>query len=618
MDRPSDRRALAIDLESEPPFRVGEAAIDPVSRNADYPGGSERLQPQTLKVLLALARSRNEVVTRSELVECCWDGRVVGDDVINRAIQLLRQFAERAGGFSIETVPKTGYRLIERGSPGSTPRRRWLVPAAAATMVVIAIGMGLWRPWVEPDSTTVAVTAGDGSKVAQELSRSLLTRLGSLQAAKTNVVSLVGPAEQSGGKADLIFEVSGTTGARAAEANLVLLSGKDRSVLWSRDFHQPPDKLADLEQQIAFTTGRVLDCALEGRSAEGDQLPGDSFKLYLNGCAILADAYRVDPKRVIPIFAQVVEQAPKFASGWGKLILAEAQYVNAEIIFFDRKPAIPVGQHIAAARKLDPDLPEAYVAEYLTLPISAFDRRLQLIEDASARHPDNPDILAIRAEFLLIVGRSSEAIDAARRAYEIDPLTPGLGNNLIQTLAYAGRTEMAAEELKRAEQLWPGTLTLRDARFRFHLRYGDPRQALQIVRSEGISREFEEFLVARIDPTPANIERAVSAVRRRGITSSKAINDLTQLLAQFGREDEAYELIMGWQRTDQAGAMTGMLFRPTLRKFRSHPRFVRVADHLGLLTHWRSSGKWPDFCFEPDLGYDCKAEAAKLVPARAS
>jgi len=610
MDRPAAGQSLAIDLEREPPFRVGGATIDPVSRNAEYSGGSERLQPQTLKVLVVLTRRRNQVVTRTELVDCCWGGRIVGDDVINRCISLLRDFAERAGGFAIETVPKTGYRLVESG----TDRRAWphqrLVAAVAILLAIAAFG--LWWRSTEPSATTVAVIAADGSRVTQELSRSLLTRLGSLQAAKTNSMRLLGPAKQSGGRADLIFEVSGTSNGGATEANIVLLSGEDRSVLWSKEFSQPRDKLADLEQQMTFTTGRVLDCALEGRSAEGSQPSLDTFRLYLNGCATLADAYRVDPQRVIPIFSQVVAQAPKFAAGWGKLILAEAQHVNASIIFFDRRPDIPVDQHIAEARKLDPDLPEAFVAEYLTLPISAFDERLRLIERASARHPDNPDLLAIRAEFFLTVGRLNEAIDAARRASELDPLTPGHGNNLIQTLAYAGRTEMAAEELKRAEQRWPGTLTLRDARFRFHLRYGDPKEALRIVRSEGISREFEEFLVARIDPTPANIERAVSAVRRRGTTSSKAINDLAQLLAQFGRENEAYELIMGWQRTDQAGAMTGMLFRPTMRKFRSHPRFIRVAAHLGLLAHWRNSGKWPDFCSESDPGYDCAAEAAKL------
>jgi DNA-binding winged helix-turn-helix (wHTH) protein/tetratricopeptide (TPR) repeat protein len=608
---------MAIELGREPPLNVGGATIDPVSRDAKYAGGQERLQPQTLKVLIALARRRNQVVTRTDLVESCWDGKFIGDDVINRSILMLRQFAERAGGFSIETVPKTGYRLVEADA-GREPAARRRIAAAAALLLVAAVSIALWRPWAGSNVTTVAVTAADGSKLANELSNSLLTRLGSLQAAKTNALRLVGSEGDSGGEADLILEVSGITNDHATEANIVLLSGKDRSVLWSKDFSQPPARLADLEQTLAFTTARVLDCALEGRPAQGKQLPEDSFKLYLNGCAILADAYRVDPKRVIPIFTRVVKEAPQFAAGWGKLILAEGQFVNVEIIFFDRRPAIPVEQHIAQARKLDPNIPEAYVAEFLMLPISSFDERLRLIDKASAVHPDNPDLLTIRSEFFLAVGRLNEAVEAARRAFELDPLTPGLGNNLIQTLAYSGQTEVAAGELKRAEQRWPGTLTLRDARFRFHLRYGDPRVALQIVRSEGISQEFEEFLVARIDPTPANIERAVNAVRQGGTTSAKSINDLTQLLAQFGREDEAYDLIMGWKRTDQAGAMSGMLFRPTTKKFRSNPRFIRVADHLGLLKHWQNSGKWPDFCSEPDLPYDCKAEAAKLAAAKTS
>lgn len=608
---------MAIDLGKEQPLQVGGASIDPVSREAKYAGGLERLQPQTLKVLIALARRRNQVVTRAELVESCWDAKFVGDDVINRSILMLRQFAERASGFTIETVPKTGYRLVEDEAGRKTASRRW-IGAAAAVLLLAVVSILLWQPWANSNVITVAVTAADGSKLSTELSQSLLTRLGSLQAAKTNRMTLFELDRQSGGNADLIFEVGGTSNEHVTEANIVLLSGKDRSVLWSKDFNQPPAKLADLEQTVAFTTGRVLDCALEGRPVEGKQLPGDSFKLYLNGCAILADAYRVDPKRVIPIFTQVVKEAPKFAAGWGKLVLSEAQFVNVEIIFFDRRPAIPVEQHIATARKLDPHIPEAYVAEFLMLPISAFDERLKLIDKASAVHPNNPDLLTIRSEFFLTVGRLNEAVEAARRAYELDQLTPGLGNNLIQTLAYSGQTAVAAGELKRAEQLWPATLTLRDARFRFHLRYGDPRIALQIVRSEGISQEFEEFLVARIDPTPANIQRAVNAVRQRGTTSAKSINDLTQLLAQFGREDEAYDLIMGWNRPDQAGAMSGMLFRPTTKKFRSNPRFIRVADHLGLLAHWQKSGKWPDFCSEPDLPYNCKAEAAKLAKERTS
>ena len=97
---------MAIDLGKEPPLEVGGATIDPISREAKYAGGLERLQPQTLKVLIALTRRRNQVVTRAELVESCWDAKFVGDDVINRSISTLRQFAQRASSFTIETVPR--------------------------------------------------------------------------------------------------------------------------------------------------------------------------------------------------------------------------------------------------------------------------------------------------------------------------------------------------------------------------------------------------------------------------------------------------------------------------------------------------------------------------------
>src|SRR5687768_7103803 len=207
VDRPVASQAVAIDLESEPAFRVGGAAIDPVSRNAEYAGGHERLQPQTLKVLVALTRRKPQVVTRSDLVDCCWEGRIVGDDVINRSIQMLRQFAERAGGFTIETVPKTGYRLVETAPPGSR-RPFWLVTALIGAIVALIIGFGIWRSMDQPDATTIAVIPADDSRIARELSRSLLTRLGNLQAAKTNSMRLLGPADPSGSKAELVFEVS--------------------------------------------------------------------------------------------------------------------------------------------------------------------------------------------------------------------------------------------------------------------------------------------------------------------------------------------------------------------------------------------------------------------------
>jgi len=41
-----------------------------------------------------------------------------------------------------------------------------------------------------------------------------------------------------------------------------------------------------------------------------------------------------------------------------------------------------------------------------------------------------------------------------------------------------------------------------------------------------------------------------------------------------------------------------------------------LARRLGLLQYWHSSGHWPDFCADPQLPYDCRAEAHRLLAAR--
>ena len=64
---------------------------------------------------------------------------------------------------------------------------------------------------------------------------------------------------------------------------------------------------------------------------------------------------------------------------------------------------------------------------------------------------------------------------------------------------------------------------------------------------------------------------------------------------------------------DQSDLISGVIFRPAFRDIRRDPRFIQVAESIGLLRYWQMTNEWPDFCFQPDLPYDCKAEAAKMV-----
>ena len=142
LDHPISLRARSVNLSVEPPFILGRASVDPEAHEYTIAGHVTRMQPRPLKVLVALHDKQGRVVSRDELISRCWDARIVGNDVINRCISLLRSFAAESGGFEIETISGAGYRLVENGRrPHAHIRvRRWLTggTVAAATALMTA------------------------------------------------------------------------------------------------------------------------------------------------------------------------------------------------------------------------------------------------------------------------------------------------------------------------------------------------------------------------------------------------------------------------------------------------------------------------------------------------
>ena len=152
-------------LAHEPPFELGPLKVDPATRQVADGKRSETLEPRVMQVLVALARAGGGIVTRDELVERCWDGRIVTDDAINRVLSRIRQVAQGIGGdgFQLATITKVGYRLIPRPAderrivpfPGAgttihgiAPSRRGLIAGAAAAAIGGVAGALLWaKPW---------------------------------------------------------------------------------------------------------------------------------------------------------------------------------------------------------------------------------------------------------------------------------------------------------------------------------------------------------------------------------------------------------------------------------------------------------------------------------------
>lgn len=159
MDVSRQTLLTAANLAEQPDFRIGTVEVYPSIRIVSSGGQREKVEPRVMQVLIALAQANNEVMTREALFDRCWGGVFVGDDSLNRAIVGVRRIASTlgAGSFEVETIPRTGYRLVSADGPqllddrefehagedaaaktGSLSRR-WVIGGGAA----LAVGSGL-------------------------------------------------------------------------------------------------------------------------------------------------------------------------------------------------------------------------------------------------------------------------------------------------------------------------------------------------------------------------------------------------------------------------------------------------------------------------------------------
>ena len=507
---------------------------------------------------------------------------------------------ERAAAAALPVTSQRSYWSFAAGAP--------LIAAGAIVACLIAVLLWL-QPWRSDQGIpVVAVTAADSSLESRTLAHDLLVQLGNLQASNPDVVKLVsGPSQHPG----LILQASVSDQAESVAAGLILLGGGNGTVLWSKDYVQPRDQQSDLRQQVAYSAAQVLRCAGEALSG-GHRLSDDLRKAYLNGCAEFGQATGENTTRLVDLFEKVTMGAPNFRPGWEKLLLASADAASAfdPSMASDQEARRALTRYTAEAARYFPDLPEIMLAKSDLLPLQAYGERMEMLDRAKRLAPSNSAVLAQRSEELMSVGRMDEAVQDAKQALQLDPLSPALSDSYVSALAYSGAVSNAQEALANAQRLWPGSSSVTAAKFRFHLRYGDPRIAREILGKNPDYRGNKSFIDARIDPSAGNIEKAIEATRA-GATEYKDYSFLAQTLAEFHREQELYPILMQWKLPHAASGFE-VLFRPQFKKFREDPRFMQLALKAGLLHYWRTSGHWPDFCFAPGLPYDCKTEAAKL------
>ncbi|MGP9802722.1 winged helix-turn-helix domain-containing protein [Rheinheimera sp. NSM] len=145
-----------INTEHTATWQLGRIVY--VGQNHQLQRGEQQLylEPRQHKLLLVLLQHASQVVSREQLISSVWDGRIVSEGAINRAVSMLRKAFVSLDPQTnyIETLPKLGYRLlpaatiITTGLPARhpattvlTPHRRWFVLTG---LVILLCSLTAW------------------------------------------------------------------------------------------------------------------------------------------------------------------------------------------------------------------------------------------------------------------------------------------------------------------------------------------------------------------------------------------------------------------------------------------------------------------------------------------
>jgi TolB-like protein/DNA-binding winged helix-turn-helix (wHTH) protein/Tfp pilus assembly protein PilF len=558
----------------------------------------------------------------------------------------------------IQTIPKRGYRLlcpvtpltaqaptppataIEPGTAGPAPaatapapaphRRRATHPAVLGgglTAALVLTGIALWamgRGAIEGGSAepvarnTIAVLpftdvggAPDSAYFGEGLADEILNRLSAVDG-----LSVV--ARTSSFAARASTDDARSIGQRLAVAHLVegtvrrdgdrvridvqLVDAERGYRRWSAGYNGVLGDIFALQDEIANaivaklrdTVPAELPTTPIATSTPTTSL--DAYQRYQEGRRYLNQRDEDSLRRSILKFQQAIELDPRYGQAYVDLakayVLLPSYSAEIQDEMFDEALAT-----LAAGVEHDASIDDSM---QVVLALVAYARWDWIDAEVAFRraleHAHNDtDLLVWYSQFLAAVGRPAESAEHARRARELDRLSPVVNHRLSVASMWIDADEQAARYAQVAEELGMGPAP--DAYIVLKLRQREYAAVRPLLI--GVQTMFARP-TAWVDPllealaSPERRPQAVEALARAEQARDVPPKYLFGSWLYLGEAERAVDAGLRLVN-DRPSFNVEFVFSREARALRRHPRFGELVRAIGLNRYWDRFG-WPETC----------------------
>ncbi|MET4201821.1 winged helix-turn-helix domain-containing tetratricopeptide repeat protein [Bradyrhizobium sp. LA6.12] len=429
------------------------------------------IAPQVFDLLEYLIHNREHVVSKAELIEAIWSGRVVSDAALTTRLNAARSAIGDSGEAQrlIKTLPRKGFRFIgavreaEKSADGS-------VSGANVKGVVPALPL--------PDKPSVAVlpftnlsSDPEQDYFADGMAEDIITALSRFKElfviARNSCFVYKGrtvDVKQVGRELGVRYVLEGSVRKVSSRVRITgqLADASSGVHLWADRFDGGLSDIFDLQDRVTESVVGAIAPAVERAEIErAKRKPTesvDAYALYLRG---LAKLYQFESRQAneeaLRLFNRATELDPEFAAAYGH---AASCYAYGRGIGWIRETADDIAEVKRLARRAvesgkDDAIALAASGWALVYVVRDFEQAAALIDRALALNPNLAEAWFCGGWINVWLGEPKAAIESFAHAMRLNPLDPRVVGILTGT-AYAhfllGRYDEAASWAAKALQ----------------------------------------------------------------------------------------------------------------------------------------------------------------------
>jgi len=393
-----------------------------------------------------------------------------------------------------------------------------------------------------------------------------------------------------------------------------LIRVSDGFHMWSNTYDRKLKSIFALQDEIAQQVGTQLVSSLLGKTVAPHRSDIDpkAYDLYLKGRALLRA--RKQPLTAITQLRQATQLAPNFAPAWATLSLtidisAYLSSMPQQAVIGTRLP-----QQLLAAERASSLSPNSALTLHALGNVARasgeFVNSESYYQQAIAADPTYADVREDYSELLTAVGRTREALNAARDLVKLEPLMPVFWYRIAAIGILLDDASLVNEAVGKMLALNPKYFFGLTANYRRAINNGRPEKArlflehANLVNPEASASDWLLFRWSQGDPSIKD-ELAHSLIFGKYSWGSAVYPGFK------GHAKLFFDRLMLNRDTDKHFYNYQFLSIKVLRHYLKDPRAKKILRNDGFVKYWRVKG-WPALChpLEKD-DFECGEVTAK-------